>query len=277
MATATQTKYEVNVDIVPSKLQSGIVYAPFDLAQAELESENYDIISLPVNVEQRMIQGKQHNVSTKGNYVREGVLYIPRKGTKLVRNSPILYSAEEATQAHRDIKEFYPSKEAIEKALADSVDFPLHNIGIPTNRFNEEALTIWAFGAGDSDKAQAYGNWLRNGEPEIMKMPVWAVDKDYVNKQNYPFARQLWFSRLDSRSVLNGGSRDLHSGDRVRGVREVSAEGASQKVSKTTETENVKKYTPQEIEEHKKIVEGVRTGELPASKLEEVLGLFSRL
>src|SRR3989344_4380646 len=254
MATATQTKYEVNVDIVPSKLQSGIVYAPFDLAQAELESENYDIISLPVNVEQRMIQGKQHNVSTKGNYVREGVLYIPRKGTKLVRNSPILYSAEEATQAHRDIKEFYPSKEA-----------------------NEKALTIWAFGAGDSDKAQAYGNWLRNGEPEIMKMPVWAVDKDYVNKQNYPFARQLWFSRLDSRSVLNGGSRDLHSGDRVRGVREVSAEGASQKVSKTTETENVKKYTPQEIEEHKKIVEGVRTGELPASKLEEVLGLFSRL
>jgi len=222
----TQKRPEMNIDVKPSLLYSAVVSAPFDMAKETLEEQGYDIISLPVNAELRIKQGKEAYISQNGNWVREGVIYIPGKGNKLVRNSPILYSAKEATQAHREGKEFYTTNEAVQKALEDSVDFPLNSKDIPTKRFNENDLTVWAFGAGDSKKAQAYGDFLKDSE--INSMPVWAVDNDYVKKQNSPFVRQLWFGRLGSRSGLVGGNGNLRGGDRVRGVR-TDAEGVAPK------------------------------------------------
>jgi len=215
---------EKTIDIRPTGIESTIISAPFDRALAELQKDDYEIISLPQNAELRIQEGKDHSVSRNGNWVQEGVIYFPKERNKLVRVSPILESAKEATQAHRTIEEFYPTREQIEQSLTDSIDFPEKTIEIPTNRFDSEALTIYAFGG--EKKAKAYGKFLR--EAGIKEMPVYAVDKDYVNEQSQPFARQLWFRSLDYRPGLDGDYWGLgYDILRVRGVK-VGAEATSQ-------------------------------------------------
>ena len=226
MVTLTQKKPEINVDIRPRLVQSGVVYAPFDIAKETLEENGYRIISLEENAEQRIIQGKDSYISNNGNRVSEGVIYIPKKGNFLVRRSPILSRPKEVTDCHRNNKEFYPSKEEIEQSLNDSVDFPISYTEISTKKFNKEALTIWAFGNGDNRKAQKYGDFLLNAG--IKSMPVYPVEKNYADNQNSPFARQLWFGGLGGRSVLDGG-RGLDDASGLRGVLYLDAEGVAPK------------------------------------------------
>src|SRR3989344_5260037 len=140
----------IETDIKPSGIESGVVYAPFDKGKAELEDASFQIISTPKNAELRIQQGKDSFVSRNGNWVREGVLYIPRKGNYLTRHSSILQSAEEATQAHRECTEFYPTQEQVDLALKDSVKFPEKNVEIPVGRFGEEELIVFVIGNGDS-------------------------------------------------------------------------------------------------------------------------------
>jgi len=187
---------EITVDIRPRGIESAIVYGPFDKALESLAKNGYEIISLLQNAELKIQQGKNHYVSKNGNWVKEGVLYIPRERNKLVKVSPILESATEATQIHRNNKEFYPTREQIEQSLTDSVDFPEKTIEIPTNRFDSEALTVYSLGG--EKKAKAYGKFLN--DVGIKEMPVLVDDKNYVNEQSQPFARQLWFGNLDYRS-----------------------------------------------------------------------------
>ena len=115
-------------------------------------------------------------------------------------------------------------------ALADSVDFPQQNMEIPTNRFGEDALTVFAFG-GETE-ARNYGEFLR--QAGIKEMPVWAVSNDYVNKQDKPFARQMWFWYLGGGSGLDGIDRALY-GNRMRGVLNKTSEAGSQ-IKKGIET-----------------------------------------
>ena len=156
----TRTKPEVQVDIRLIGLESAVVYAPFDKALETLTERGYGVISLAQNAQLRIQQGADSYISRKGNWTREGVLYVPNGKPKLVRNSPILLSAKEATSAHKIREEFYPTQEQVEKALEDSVDFPAQNIEIPTDRLSEEALTVYAFGG--EERARAYGEFLKN-------------------------------------------------------------------------------------------------------------------
>ena len=246
------TNYDI--DVRTDKMESGIVYAPFDQALDILQRNSADLISTAQNAQLRMQQWANSPVSQNGNRVREGVIYRPNENSRLVRVSPIIASAKDATNAHRNRKEFYLTSLQIEQALADSIEFPVKNIKIPTKRFGEEALTTYVFGG--EKQAQLYGAFL--AEAGIKAMPVWAVDKNHVNKQSKPFARQLWFGRLgDYRSYLYGDDRYLYLGDYgVRGVRQlVSTEGANvaQKISRP-ESEL---YTPSQIT---KALEGMITG-----------------
>lgn len=133
----------------------------------------------------------------------------------MVRNSPVLYSATEATQAHRNEKESYLTKGQVDSALEDSVEFPSQDTRIPTNRFAEEDLTVYAFGG--EEQARQYGEFLRNAG--INEMPVWVIDKDYFNEQSQPFTRQMWFGNLVNRSDLFGYDRLLHYSTGLRGVK----------------------------------------------------------
>ena len=122
MVNATQP--QINVDVKPSGLYSAHVKAPFDLAKGILENAGYRIISLEENAVLRIQQGEDSFVSRNGNWTRESFVYHPEKGIYLTKNSPIMSNPTEATQAHREGKEFYLNDEQIEKALANSVKLP---------------------------------------------------------------------------------------------------------------------------------------------------------
>lgn len=222
---------KITIDIIQKGIQSAITIGPFDRALNKLLQEDYEApISLYDNAKLRIQHVRDHPISTDGNLVREDVIYVPNKGNFLTTNSPISASPEEATNAHRQRKEFYLTPQQLELALQDSVEFPLELIEIPTNRFNSEELTIFAFGNGNAETAQTYGDFLKNAG--IIAMPVFVFDKHFVNAQDYSFAKKLWFGRLDNRSGLCGVVRGLHDDyGRVRGVLRSTGEASSQKIS----------------------------------------------
>ena len=217
---------------IKGKLESAYTEAPFDKAKRELEKEGYRIISLEENARLRMQEGEDAFISQNGNYTKEGVIYLPSKEIYLTKNSPIIDNAEKATDCHRKSNEFYLNEKQIKTSLKDAIKFPkTENYNIPTDKFGEDALTDFAFGKIAKD----YGKFLK--EAGIKEMPVYLA-----NCSNKAFARQMWFRNV-GRSVLDGDSRDLlyYLNNWARGVREVSAEGAAQKIS------NAESYTPKQI------------------------------
>jgi len=215
---------QINVDIKPRGIASAYVEAPFDEGKEALAEQGYKIISLEENAKLRMQEGKDTYVSRNGNWVKEGVIYVLNKGIFLAKNSPIMADAKKATDCHRKNQEFYLTNEQVEQALADSVELNVESI--PTNRFADDKITVYAFG----DSAKEYGEFLK--EAGINEMPVYLA-----NIGEKPFARQMWLGDLGNWSGLSGDGRYLDCSGRVRGVRE-SAEGAAK---------NFEAYTPAQI------------------------------
>ena len=241
-------------DVKPTETASAYVEKPFDQAKVELEAVGgYDIISLEDNAKLRIAMGTNHSVSQRGNYTREGFLYVPQKGIFLVKNSPIMANAKEATKCHRNGREFYLTGEQVEEALKDSVKIKSGD-SIPTKRFGEDELTRYAFG----ETAQAYGDFLK--QAKINEMPVWLAS---VEKK--PFARQAWLHRLGGggRSVLYGYYWFLSYYFAVRGVRNTSAdEGSASAPRKIISVEDLlnktgytSDYAPSQIKKLQNILE----------------------
>src|SRR3989344_9529419 len=177
--------YLLNRDITLRKIEdSAYIKAPFDEGKNILEKAGYRLISLRENAQLRMQEGKDAFVSRNGNWVREGVIYVPKKGKLLTKNSPIMTNAQEATNCHRSNKEFYLTDAQVEESLADSIE--LSDKTIPTNRFAENPITVYAF----EEFADQYGQFLRN--TGIKEMPIWLA-----NQEDKSFARQMWLHRLD--------------------------------------------------------------------------------
>ena len=204
-------------DIQPRGMYSAYVGAPFDKAKQDLESKGYSIISLEQNARLRIQEGKERNE----NWTREAFLCNPETNLwYLTKKSPIMDFPVEATNAHRKGREYFLTNEQVQRALEDSVE--VKDREIPTDRFGEYPLAVYAFG----DSAQDYGLFLKdvNKDVNIKEMPIWLPDS-----REKPFARQLWFRYLDDWSVLDGDYMGLLSG-RMRGVRD--AEGiANAKIS----------------------------------------------
>jgi len=207
---------EIIKDIKPRRDNSAYVAAPFDEGKKALEKANYRIISLQENARLRMQEGKSSYISQYGNWTREGIVYVSNKGKFLTKNSPIMTNAKKATDCHRNGEDFYLTDEQVEQALVDSVELSVKSV--PTNRFGDCDITVYAFG----EDAKKYGEFLK--EVGIDSMPIWTADLE-----NKPFARQMWFHGIGCgfRSVLNGEDRDLKY-IRVRGVCE-SSEGTAPK------------------------------------------------
>lgn len=129
-------------------------------------------------------------------------------------------NAKQATQAHREGRDFYISQEEVEQVLGSSIKIP-YNVKISTKEFEDNEITVFAFG----DFAKQYGEFLR--EAGINEMPIWMADEAGVNKQENSFVRQLFFNRLGGRSSLNGDCRILDCGDRLRGACEKASETGS--------------------------------------------------
>jgi len=199
---------EINIDIRTKKLVSAYIDAPFDEGTEALTKEGYKIISLEENARLRMHEGKNSYVSKNANWVSQGVIYVPNKGIFLTKNSPILLNAKKATDCHRAGKEFYLTSQQVEESLFDSAK--LEAEAIPTNRFGEDEITVYAFG----DWAKQYGEFLKAAG--INQMLIFLA-----NNTGNPFARQVWFWNLDAWSGINGYNWDMYYNDIVRGVCEV--------------------------------------------------------
>jgi hypothetical protein len=204
---------EIKVDIKSTGIESAIIYAPFDRALTEFQKNDYKLISLPQNAELRIQQGKDHYVSKNGNWVKEGALYVPRKGRFITRHFTVLDDPRKATQAHKKEKEYFVPGEQVEMALEDSVHVPYDVNEIPTDRFGENAIAMFCFGKNAKD----YGLFLK--DVGISNMPLWFNEEDYVQEQEKPYANQLWLGRLDFRSGLYGYCKGLDYYVRSRGVK----------------------------------------------------------
>lgn len=200
-------------DVKPRMADSVYVAAPFDKGKEELEAAEYEVISAERNAQLRIQEGKEAFISKNGNWVKEGLIYVPGEDhVYLTKQSPIMIHPKEATDAHRNGNEFYQIKEETEKAITDSVKVPYNQEPIPTNGFGEEEITRYVFG----ETAKSYGEFLR--ESGISEMPVFLVGKNQVDNNDKSFSRQLWLYDLDGRSVLVGNYGDLYCDSRVRGV-----------------------------------------------------------
>jgi len=223
-----ETKPEVELQF--GNLEMLFVEKPFDEAKAAIEAANGKIATAQQVAQARMVGGKEHHVSQYGSYVAENGIYNPKKPTEILVTpselSPILKHAFEATEAHRNDKEYFISKEDLADIIEEAKEGKVYTFleknneyDIPVSKFANNGLAKFLF----KEDTQKYAEFLQ--EAGITEVLVWLVGSNYVKKQKAPFARPLWFLILDGRSVLDGYGRDLGYGGGARGVRVTS--GAS--------------------------------------------------
>ena len=193
------------------------VNRPFNEALESLNEQKAKIIS---SRDLAYARTKKPNGSlcNNGSYTREGFLHSKNEPYLLALDSPLL-DLELADYFSTD-KEVYNKYR--EKAEEDKSKSPNgrgviilsggENYKIPTNRFNEDELTLFLF----KDQAENYGNFLK--ENGIDKMPVWLVDRNYVDSEERVILTQLWLHPLDGRSCVYGDSNDFDCYYGVRGL-----------------------------------------------------------
>jgi hypothetical protein len=208
----------IETEVMKDGTESSLVYAPFDEGVIHLGITGYNLISLEENAGLRIREGGNSKVSTQGNWVREGILYVPKKGRFLTKKSPIMQNLVEATNAHRNGTEFYLNDRQVEEALEDSVEIPKgegrHSLRIPTNEFGEDEVARYAFG----ETAKQYGEFL--GEAGIKEMPIYTS-----SLQDEPFVKSTWFGGLNGRSpsaIVGDGWYLCSAPIRLRGIRKAT-------------------------------------------------------
>ena len=193
------------------KIQATYLEKPFDKALSELKENGYRIITAKENVELRMETGKDSFISKNGNYVQEGVIYVPKKGIFLTKHPPILKNPKESTEANRNGNEFYITNEQTERALESSVKVPYSQTNISFDEFGDDEITNFLFGK----KAKDYGLFLKDAG--INEMPLYFQNKDYIDGEGRSFANQLWLCRLGGWAGLGGDGHGLCYGKRDSG------------------------------------------------------------
>ena len=178
----------------------------------------------------RIQEGKHSSLSTNDSYVKEGSLFIPKSENKryLVRDSFVLKDVDNATDHHAHNQEYFLEEKVVNDYLqkqSKSNDlFIVKDLSpIPTNRFDQEAITNWLF----QDQAKDYGLFLKDAK--IKQLSFYLNSDDYIDKQKAPFANQLWLGALDLDSVVDGDGGGLYCTYWVRGVLKESREASTSK------------------------------------------------
>ena len=206
---------------------------PWDRGVSSLKSQGLDAITLRDLAEARILGGANSPVSTRWTWVAENFNYD--KDDILIASrefSPLLQYPVEATECHRQGKEFYLSPndtEKLRRAASSDVNQAM-KFGvlllkrskilsdIPVEAFGEEDVTSFLF----RDKAKEYGRFLK--ENGIKNVPLRVAGEAYAQEQGRAFSRALWAYDLNLNSALVGYNLILNDNvGRVSGVRELSA------------------------------------------------------
>jgi len=262
------TNYEVKIETQVKGL--GKIYredASFFNSLKSLRTVNSIPISLRNLAYARTQKGENSPLSLKSSYVKEGIIRTPKQ-ILFVSDSPIINNIEQAIQCHNEEEEFYLTEKQTEKYLEQAehdrkkepekrkvlISNENGNYGIPTNRFYEYELTLWAF----KDKAKKYGELLKNFG--IDEMPVYFSDQ-----KEKPFARQLWLAWLGGKSLISGNDMNSKYEIIVYGTKEIDK--ASQKPL----------YSRKEVDKLLEIINKIRKGNVPFSELEKIVDFFEKL
>jgi len=199
-------------DIEKGRIKSAYVYEPFDIAKAELEKNNYKIISAEQNARLRIQEGKEAFVSGNGNLTREGFIYIPRENfVYFTFNSPIMDFPSEAITASIRDNPFYINEKQKEKALSKSIKINYKH-DVPVEELHNDEVTAQIFGKA----IKKYGEFLKDAG--INEVSFGLFGRDVVDKQDNPFATQLWLAGLNNGSLIIGIDSGLNLERIVRGV-----------------------------------------------------------
>ncbi len=227
------------------------VAAPFDQSMDIFKEKGLTLISARDLAYARIRDAESNGVKNSslcqnGSWIKEGVLYVPngKNNLFLLRDSLVLKNPAEATDAHRNSKEYKISEKAVKKHVKESGKknvLALKSLdAVPTNRFGEDGLTLWLF----DDIAGEYGKLL--SDSGIKAMPLYFDNADQVVKQGQSYANQLWLGGFGNSSILVGRYWDLLMDNWARGVH-ASASPRSGRAQEKPES----LYTPK----HMKILE----------------------
>jgi len=186
--------------------------APFDESIIEFKEKGYRLMSVEESAKLILQEGENSPIYKNSGRVKEGIIYIPGEGRFLTKNSPVLENPEEATDSHRNLKNFYIEENQMVKALENSVKVPWEKNSFPTNRFNEEETTTFLFGELTKD----YGLFLK--DLGIKKMTLWSTEKRFVENRDKPFSNQLWFANSKEECIVGGHGRELHTKAPIIGI-----------------------------------------------------------
>lgn len=258
------------------------VDAPFDEALTALRQAG---CRYPIPVKDlaaaRMEKGKGHSLSQNGSYTREGVLYFQDTPPILALNSPLLdlRLASQAVQANREGRYFFTQDEAMYEEFARLAEqgkslepeerkaVYLPKSGCILTKDNADFLGILRTLFGGKT---AVDNYLAFNGGDI---PLFLIEHGEVRAQEGTLLTQLWFWDLDDGSGLGGDGRYLGFSGRVRGV--LKSERA---IASEPQTPSAKPlYTQSQITKLATLIQGVREGNLPASKFEQIAQFLDRL
>lgn len=187
-------------DIKTGKLHSAYKIGAFDESIDVLKSKGYRIISLEEQAWLRAKEGLKAFVSSRGNWTKEGFIYVPKDGIYLSKNSPIMANAKEAADCyrHRPQRDYYLSKEQIESSLENSVKITgVHDnlLIIPASDIPNNLIGVYSFGKN----ANVYSEFLKENKINTLRFYL-------GNLEDKPFARQAWFCRIGygGASTLDG-------------------------------------------------------------------------
>ena len=229
----------------------------------------------------RMVTDGKENIGKGcGTWTAAGFEYAKRSDVLLRLNSRLINPrlAEKVVEANRQRSYFSSTDTRFYDKTAEQAEqdknkapeerkiliLPSRTTFQITPQNNMEVLN---FLLRSSELAKQYFEF--NGSTPIT---TYLVNNDVVNSQDGTLMTQLWLCGRggDDRSGLDGLSRDLDDSGRVHGVRESGQTGEAS-------LQKVLPYTLREVEKYVKIVQGVRGGKLPASRLEQVATFLGKL
>jgi len=206
-----------------------------DASNVVLEKSD-ELISLRDLAYAQMVEAKRgrnwrrSSLCTNNSYVKEGSLFDPKSSLHnfyarksiLLRESLVLQNPSDAVTDHQFSNEYVPKnfnlEEYLEQIGKDNYLVVTREMlstrnSIPTDKFGENPLTVWAF----SDQAEKYGLFLRNAD--IYSIKIWTYGNNSLEyyKESQPIANQLFLNDFYALGISCNG-KNLNYNVRVRGV-----------------------------------------------------------
>lgn len=228
------------IDVPIRGIESAYVNAPLVPGQIILEKAGYNVISLEENTMLRVREGIDSEVCTEGNYVMEGVLYVPDRGIFLTKKSPIIEAYRNRDREWSVFDMAFPIfQDQVEDALTNS--FKISDGGtcqdinklIPLEEIPDNPLCVWAFGKSAKD----YSELLKEAGHREMRFWGWHHFEGNSKNSIRPYAKQIFFNPVSKlnfwHDIYSAGFTIYNS--RVRGVKNIEEHYSPAQISQTLE------------------------------------------